>query len=348
MSDITNTQDKVLVRSCPNPFTSGKIDYVFLHGLTIKQILENIKVPDHVSFLVAIGGVPVKPEDYANVIPAKGAQISIRAVPTGGGGDKNIFRTVLLVIVTVVAYVYAPPLGTALSAGLGVSAGVGLGLATMAIMTVGMLIVNAIAPPSTASLGGIGRLGGFSGGGISSGGSATGAAARPTYALSGANNALVPYGVIPMLLGRHRISPPYGARPYTVNEGDDQYLHCLFCIGYGLVFMIDHRFGETPVENFDDIEIEILNGDNSDNTDLFPSDVFQQDESIVLKESEGWATRETQPDTTRISVDVTYPNGLIELEDDGSTSRLEGLIDIQYRRAGTSDPWIGEIHTVDW
>ncbi len=348
--DITDTNNEIAVRSCPSPFTSKRIDHVFIHGLTVKEILEKIDIPAHVSFVVNIGGVPVRPEDYANVIPAAGANVTVRAIPTGGGGGKNIFRTILTIVVIAVATIYSGPLGASISSSIGVSAGVGTAMASMAIMTVGMLLVNAIAPPATASIASAnnspGSLGGFSGGSVG-GGSSSSAAAKPSYSLSGANNAMVPYGTIPMLLGRHRISPPYGARPYTTNEGDDQYLHCLFCPGQGLIFMADHRFGETPVLSFSDVEMEEFNGDDDSNSELFPGDVFQQDESIVLKQVDGWAMRETQPNTNRISIDITYPNGLLELNDDGSTERIEGLVDIQYRLKGTTE-WIGETHTVDW
>ncbi len=349
MSDITDTSNEITIRSCPSPFSSKKIDFVFAHGQTIKEILESVDIPEHVSFVVNINGVPVMPEDYAHVIPAPGATVTVRAIPTGGGGGKNIFRTILTIVVMAVATIYGGPLGASITSTIGLPASVGTMLGTMAIMTVGMLLVNAIAPPAMAKLGaveGLGSLGGFAGGSIG-GGSSSGAASKPSYALSGANNALVPYGPIPMLLGRHRISPPYGARPYTTNEGDDQYLHCLFCIGYGVVFMADHRFGETPVLSFSDIEAEEFNGDTSENSTLFPGDVFQKDESIVLKQVDGWSMRETQPNTNRISVDITYPNGLLELNDDGSTERIEGLVDIQYRLKGTTE-WIGETHTVEW
>jgi len=349
LSDSTVIKDdsKVLVCSCPNPFTTERIDHAFIEGMTIQQILETIHMPDHVSYLVSIGGVPVLPENYANVVPAAGSYISIRAVPTGGGGDKNIFRTILTVVVVVVAAVAAAYTGGASLGLLGATgSSVAGALAGAAVMTVGMLLVNAICPPPSGALANVGGISGAFSGGSVSGSGASSAAAKPSYALSGAGNSLAPYGPIPMLLGRHRISPPYGARPYTTNEGDDQYMHCIFCEGFGVLHMVDHRFGETSVNSFDDIEMEVLDGSSLANSLLFPGDVFQQDESIVLKEVDGWAMRETQPNVNRVSVDITYPNGLLELNDDGSTDRLTGLVDIQYRLKGTEE-WIGEVHEVE-
>ncbi len=352
MSDITVTpDDKILVRSLPNPFTAQKVDYAFIEGMTVQQILETVEIPDYVSLLVTIGGVPVLPEDYATVIPASGQMVSIRAVPTGGGdGGKNIFRTILTIVVVVVALVVsrgalAPYLGPLFGTGT-----VGAAVAGFAVMTVGMLIVNAIAPPTVASLGslgGVGSLGGAFSGGSVGGGSSSSGASKPGYALSGASNPLVPYGPIPILLGKHRISPPYGSRPYTTNEGDEQYFSCLFCSGYGPLLIYDNRLGETECEKFDEVSLDIWC-----DTDLtkvahkiFSNDVFQQDESIVLKQVDGWAQRDTQPNTFRISVDVTYPNGLIKMNDDGSTSKLTSLIDIEYRLKGTTE-WKGMTHTI--
>jgi len=232
--ESTATLNSVPVRVCPNPFTTQKIDYAFGEGLTIAQMLDLADVPDYVSVLVAVDGDYVLAENFKHVVPSGGSIVTIRAVPTGGGGGgKNPLRT-LLTIAVVVAAVYFPATLAFQTAVAGISA-TGISAATMsfaqaaasfAIMTVGMLAVNAIAPPPIPT---------------SLSNTQQTYKDSPSYSLSGARNQLAPYGVIPMLLGRHRITPPYGATPYTENLGDDQYLRCLFCIGYGKIIYSDHK-----------------------------------------------------------------------------------------------------------
>ncbi len=53
-----------------------------------------------------------------------------------------------------------------------------------------------------------------------------------------------------MVLGRHRVFPPYAAQPYTEIDGDDQYWRAMFLIGYGPVELEELKIGETPIEDF--------------------------------------------------------------------------------------------------
>ncbi|MFA7287331.1 MAG: host specificity factor TipJ family phage tail protein [Melioribacteraceae bacterium] len=326
--DSIVTQNKVSVIACKNPLTMQKTDYVFCEGLTIAQMLEVVNIPYYVSVLVSIDGVPAPADQYKHIIPAKGSLVTMRTVPTGGGGSKSPLRTILTIVVIALAtitqqhWVTAGYIGGA--AGAYVAAGV--------VMTVGMLIVNAIAPPPIPS---------------SLSGSQQTYKDSPSYALSGARNTISPYGVIPMLLGRHRITPPYGALPYTENLGDDQFLRCLFCNGYGRLVYSDHKLGETPIASFSDVEIETRDGSDSTNTSLYPGDVFQQDLAVTLVQSESWSVRTTQPDTTRISVDVTYPRGLVSFNDDGSRATVTSQLEFQYA-VKDSGVWHGSVSGVSF
>src|SRR5690606_6605734 len=77
-----------------------------------------------------------------------------------------------------------------------------------------------------------------------------------TYSLSGARNALEPFGAVPRLYGRRRIYPKLGAKIYTEIVGNDQYLNVLCNAGYAPMRLSEFKIGETPIEEFAGVEIE--------------------------------------------------------------------------------------------
>ena len=66
--------------------------------------------------------------------------------------------------------------------------------------------------------------------------------------LKGASNSLDPWGTIPVIIGRHLITPKYAGLPYTeISTGDDgasQYIHLCFYVGYGPLSITDIKLGE--------------------------------------------------------------------------------------------------------
>jgi len=83
------------------------------------------------------------------------------------------------------------------------------GLAAMAVGVVGSMALNALFPPAPP-----GRQAQLAGQSQES----------PTLSLTGASNSANKWGPIPLILGRHRVFPLYGAKPYTEIQGNDQYL----------------------------------------------------------------------------------------------------------------------------
>ena len=330
MSDIIATNNIVV---CPNPFTMARADVELPTGLSVRQMVELSGLPDYVDVIVTIDGDVVPQARWDEVFPAIGQHVAMRAVPTGGGG-KNPLRTILMIVVTVVAAIATAYVGGAggylVGAGFSASAAAAGGaFAGALVATAGMLAVNAIAPPPTPSLGA----------------SAQSYKDSPSYALSGARNTMDPYGPIPMLLGHHRITPKYAALPYTENRGDDQYLYCYFAISSGKTLFSDLRIGETPLSEFTGVEMELFEGDDDAASSLYPSDVNQTDLSIVLENAGGWHVRTTEPNTTRISVDATCPRGLVGIRDDGGRNERSVQLEVQYSVAGAEN-WKGSVSGV--
>jgi sulfur carrier protein ThiS len=321
LSDIIATRNKVSAVVCRSPFLAQHADYEFPEGLTIRQMLDIVNLPPQRAFVVSVRGQPVRPSEYATLVPRQGDFIAIRAVPTGGGGDKDPLRTILTIVViaaAIVMQVYFP--GTIIF-------GKYIGLYTL---VGGMLAVNAICPPASTDE-------------AAYTGSQT-YSDSPTYSISAPSNTLNPYGPVPSLLGEYRIYPPYAARPYTEILGDDQYLRMLFLVGNGSITITDMKLGETLLTNYSDYELEIIEGtpDVVQNSTLYPQDVYQTDLTITLKQAEGWHAETTQPNTVGISTDITFLHGLIEFDSAGNRVQRTVQVEFQYSVAGEED-WKGSL-----
>ncbi|WP_211238744.1 host specificity factor TipJ family phage tail protein, partial [Roseivivax isoporae] len=155
------------------------------------------------------------------------------------------------------------------------------------------------------------------------------------YSISGSRNRLIQWDAVPIVMGRMRFAPPYGAAPYTEVRGEDQYLRLLFVWGRGPVRLSDLRIGNTSLDSFEGVEIE-HDLDGTGTLSLFPRDADQQ--SLNVKINDDWSTRETAEDTDEFGVTVTFPNGIYEVTDEGRSNTNFELLG-EYRAVG-SPTWI--------
>lgn len=309
----------VVVRSVVEPFCGARARTVLPPGLTIAELLEASGVAASPFLRVYIGDVEVPPDRWDHIRPRAGRTVTVAAVPRGGGGSKNVIRIVAIIAIAVAAAAIAPQ-AAGLLLGQGASAGaltvVGAGVAA-GITIAGTLAVNALIRPPGARL-------------TEAGGTDPGTS--PT--LAGSRNSARPYQVIPRVLGSFRFAPPYGAAPYTEIVGADQYLRMLFVVK-GPVEISDIRLGPTPIEQFEGVEIEIRNGfDNEAPCSLFPSQVHEDGVQTVLTQAGSWQQRTTQTNASEISVDVTFPAGLVEFDSAGNRLPRTVAVQVQYRKVG--------------
>ena len=259
---------------------------------------------------------------------AEGELLRFRLLPSGGGGGgKNPLRTILTVIVAVAAVAVSAMVGgwalgvgalTKVVAGQTVlnAAGTALvALSGLAVSTIGMVLVNAIAPIKAPTLGGLG--------------SATRDESQ-VYGLSAGQNPINQWGRVPVPLGRGRFAPPKAASPYTVNSGDDQYLHELLCIGIGDLEVSDIKIGTTAIEEFVDVEYELLKYDPElqNSPKLYPTGVFQEDLNIQLKYGV-WNSR-TTAECDKAECDITF-QGLGYFNDQGGIDTRSVEFLVQYK-----------------
>jgi len=230
-------------------------------GLTLGQIVTHTLpglAPSDRAFvrvtLVSDQGVAlITPEWWGQVRPKPGVRVVIRLVPGNDG-----LRTVLLAVVSIAAVALAGPVAGLI--GLGGSQ-FGISLTAMALNFLGAALVNSLVPPVTPEE----------------------TDRRNRYTLSGWNNQLRPDAPVPWALGRHRYAPPFAARSYTQIIGDEQYIVALFVWGYGRLKISDLRIGDTPIEHYNNVEIEHREGlPGDDPVTLYPRQVIEDGESVEL------------------------------------------------------------------
>jgi hypothetical protein len=287
-------------------------------GLSIAEILDQVlDGRDPSRLVVRIGDHAIEPSNWRRVRVKPGAVVTFSPRP----GNTTLLRTVLTVVVAIAAFAFAGPIAGSLTvAGFAIT-GTALAIATAVaatgIMLAGTLAINALLPikppaqPDSVN-------------------------STTLNSIQGAQNQANPFGPIPVVLGRSRQSPYYGAKAFTELVGDDQYLRVLFCLGYGPLLIEDLQIGETPLSSYTDVEVQILQGFGSDPTPNFPSQVEEMALSVDLNESRGLNIQTTPEDTDEISVDITCPQGVYRVNTgNGKIEDYSVYVDLLYRPTGT-------------
>ena len=292
-------------------------------GLTITELLEAEGVKPLPGLRVCIGDHEVPRDAWGFVKPKAGRVVFVKAIPAGGsaGGGKDTIRIVLQIAIVVAAI--GITVGTA-----GVLGQFGAAVAGAAFSIGASLAINALIPPPKPRLT-----------------EGTGQTTSPS--ITGARNELRPYGAIPVPFGRHRIAPPYGGVPYTEAAGDDQYLRLLFALGYGPLDIADLKIGETPLDEFEGVEVETRTGRAGENpTAIYPGTVIEEGLSILLPFNEQ-IVRTSQLDAEELSIELVFPQGLTILDAAGQRLNRTVAVDVEYSPAGMND-WRTINATTTW
>jgi hypothetical protein len=256
MSNLPVNQDKIRVVACPHPFKVGHEEHSFAPSISLAQIFKEVQ-PDmelRGRAHIWVNDSYVSPEQWDATFPEAGADIAIRVVPAGKVG--RVIGMVFVAIAAIVVSVFSMgTLGPMMGLAVGTMGNMLLGgLAGMAVGIIGNMVLNALIPPvSPGSAGTLANLSSLPG--VTDYG-----ATSPTLSINGASNRQSLYGPVPRMLGRFRVAPSYGARTYTeAVDGVDQYLRLYLIWGFGPVQISDLRIGQTPLENFQGVEIEHRN-----------------------------------------------------------------------------------------
>ena len=311
---------------CPRPLstTRDRVEVAIPAGATVAEHLRAIGCElDRLTAIVSIDGRMIPRAEWDYAVPQAGQMLAVQAIPAGGddGGGKSILGIVAMIgLVVATWYIGGGGLGAILPEALGMAFSAGqTATAVLAggVLIGGSLALNALIPPSRQLDDGMGA-----------------GAANPSFFLTGTKNQLLPFGTLPQVLGRHRIFPPYAARPFTEVVGDDNYLRCLFTCGLGPLALSDLKIGETPLDNYQDVDVDIRYGYANDAPLAgFPSDVYEDALSIPL--DSGFVQRTTQPNAKEIVLEWTFPDGLATyFKDIRNYISLTITLPVEYRLVG--------------
>ena len=303
-------------------------------------------------------GRAVKRAHWSRTIIREGDVVVFVALPPrvqggggGGGGGSNPLPIILAVAIAVAAPYLAPIVAGAAfgaaavaaggafaagSIGLGLlTAGIGLGLSAAAYGLMSLFVQPP--PPPTAQTGG--NFGGSS------------AQASPTYTLQAQGNTARLGQPIPELFGQHLVYPDFAHEPYQSFNGTEQYLHYLLTVTQGWCRLDQVRAGETPVDNFPEIEWAMVEPGGTVPTDLVdPMMLVSRDlAQIELPGSEAGSPWKgpfiVNPATTVIEsleIDYVTPEGLYYANNSGGFDARGFVIELEVREIDDESAPLGD------
>lgn len=278
---------------------------------------------------IMIGEEVIDPKYWGQVTPKAEHLVYIRAVPRGKSA-KNILRVVLMVAIVAAAFYFLGPEAAIFAKG-GLFAGVsGFGAALLSATLVagatflGMMAVNALIPAP----------------GIT----AEPNSRDPRYTLTGSSNRFVPYGKIPRPMGEIRMYPMLAGQPYTEIVGKDQYLRMLLVVGWGPLDISDIKIGDTAIGSFVGASWEVTEGGpagwgGNQALSLYNRDVTETGLNIETLYNVPSAIQTTPVNTVEISVDISFPQGLIEWTKKSKKMARTVEHRVEYRAVG-SGTWL--------
>lgn len=343
-AEIISPRDCVRVLVRRSPFVERAETIELPSGMSVAEILETLWRDHDLSprgLHVHVDGAAIPREFWERIRIKPGRTMSVVRVPLGKAA-RQVLLAVVAVVALVVTTVVAPWLSAALTPALGafwagVAGATAAGVIGLGISLGGQMAINALFPVAkpNSGLSSISQASFDPTTGLSSSSDTT---KSPSYAIGGGRNESRPYGVIPEVLGRHRMSPAYGARPFTEVVGDDQYLTQLFVWGYGPLEVTDVRIGETPISAFEAVAFQTFEDHlHPSASSLFPTTVFEEPLSIELTgEIANWQQRTTADNVDTVHVDIVFPGGLyLVTKDTGETQTRTVNLLVQYAVAGT-------------
>lgn len=310
----------------------GRIELELPAGLSIAQIVEMAlpdKTLDRNALRVALatdqGVTVIDAKDWRRIKPRPGVRVIIRAVP-----GKTLLRSILQIIVAIAAIALAYFFAPALAGALGISTGLAQGIIGIGVSVLGNLLINALIPPAKPE------------------------ETHTRYVINGWRNRLDADGAIPLVLGKTRYAPPFGALSYSEIVGDNLYIRTLFCFGYGQLALDDFRIGKTSLAEYDEVDIQVRDGlAEDDPITLMPTQ--RAEESVGAELTRPWprndagdivagasietpVTRATGADASGASVILAWPSGLFTVDDDGDVRSTTVSVRIDQRLV-TADEW---------
>lgn len=285
---------------------------------------------------IDVNGAPVPRAEWGTRLLRPGDLASLHIPVRGGGGSggKNPLGTLLsLAVVVAAAYLtYGASAGVGWAGGLAGSLGVSKGVVVAGIAGLSMVAmwgVSALFPPAVAKLG-----------------SASGSlSAEKTWAISGTQNQVDPYGPIPVVLGKVRFAHRMATRGYTLLQGQTVIARILYVV-MGRNKVTDQRVGDTPLAQVTGARTVVHENWQGEPLELVEN-VFESSFDASLTYSGGEVTKTGQADATGCSLEIYYPQGLVRIDSKNRryTSSVTYLVELTASGSTTRFPAFGTMST---
>jgi hypothetical protein len=237
-------RNAVHVLARPRPFAAERADLAVPARLTLAEIV-GVAIPDpawHDHAVVLIGDERIERRWWHRLRPKPGTFVTVHIVPRGQNGWRIAGMIGIAVLaITASALTYGALTGPAIGMS-SVWAGAIAGGIGAAVSIGGTFALNALVPPPVPAV------------------SKDYAKDKPAWLIAGARNRADPWGKVPFLLGRFRLTPPYAAIPYREIVGGDVYWRAIFALSHGPIAIEELRIGETLLANFSGVETELRRG----------------------------------------------------------------------------------------
>lgn len=168
--------------------------------------------------------------------------------------------------------------------------------------------------------------------------------ASPTYALTGGRNRARAYEPLPLLFGELRYTPDYASLPYTLFEGDEQYLYCIFHAGINCAEVSDIRIGQTSIGEFDSVTLRTagISGMTEQSLEQW-GNVDTADGAGSIVGHSGWSLRTSSPGARVLQIDLE--GSLYSINEKKGTLREHPMyVQAQYRLL-PSGSWVTFLDT---
>lgn len=295
---------------------------------TLADYLDGL--PEGVECGVAVNGVPVDKKDWAERRLNPGDHIVVVPIPEGGGNGKSIFRLVAMIAFAVIgAYVAAPIVGSLELTGN--MASIGLSAVKGIVSAVGGMLVNAMMPAPKAKTPEKSDL----------------TSQSASYGIDGPKNTSTEDVTVPVVYGEFRVAGNLTAIQ-TENVDDAQYLKLMSVVSEGRIESITgFEINQQPIANYIGIETQTRLGlDEQPICDWFASTTRQINKNITLNH-ENWVVHSTESEVDQVRIDLVMPQGVGYIKDDGGIEERTIVVDVEYRRLGTTD-WLPMDSATDW
>jgi hypothetical protein len=322
----------------PHPLKTERITDYIPEGATLHQVHEVLCKQHNISdstnikkAIIIVNGKPI-PETEWDYIVKENDSIEYRAV-----AGQEVLRVVAVVALVYFTMGAGGQFAFSLAGFTGATGGT-LAIMQMGVMAAGMALINAIMPirpPEQGSMSDPGQ-------------------SKSQNLINGSSNNATPYGSVPVVLGRVRMTPPLGAANYVEPMATEAYVRMLLTWGYGPVSIEDLRIGTNTLDDYElDYKTYYGYGTESaaelaDFNAIYGNDVQQVVKNIKLVGSEGSSPWQevtfTQP-STQLGYSIHFPQGLRKINNSNGNSEAAPFIaEIQYDLVGNNN-WTSNLYS---